>query len=139
MARPSEFSPAVANELCERIADGESLRSVCADDHMPSKEAVRQWLARGEAGQEPFAAFLAQYARAREEQGHTDADNVGDVARKVEQGLIPPDVARVMLDAYKWSAAKRAPKKYGDKVALTGGDEGDAPVKNELTVRFVGD
>ena len=100
---------------------------------MPSESTVRNWLARGanaSEGDEAFSSFLRQYAHAREAQADTDADEVGDIGRKTLAGEYDPQAARVAIDALKWSAGKRAPKKYGDKVALTGGDEGDAPIKH---------
>lgn len=123
--RPSDFSPAIANELCERIGASESLRRICADDHMPDVSTVMRWLNREE---EPFLAFRKQYAHAREVQADTDADDIGDIGRKTLAGEYDPQAARVAIDALKWSAGKRAPKKYGDKMALTGGSEGDAPL-----------
>jgi hypothetical protein len=41
---------------------------------------------------------------------------------------------RVKIGAYQWRASKLAPKKYGDKVALVGGGDGDAPIR---TVRRI--
>lgn len=124
--RPSEFTPEIANEICERIADGESLREICKDAHMPSRSTVRMWKSAS-------PEFSAQYAHAREEQGDVYAERV------IEEALTADDAAkgRLRMDALKWAASKLAPKKYGDKVALTGGDEGDAPIKTALTVSFV--
>ncbi len=34
---PSDFTPAIADKLCERLAEGESLCSICAAEDMPSK------------------------------------------------------------------------------------------------------
>ena len=43
---------------------------------------------------------------------------------------------RVKIDAYKWRAARLAPKRYGDKLALTGADDAP-PIQTKLTVEFV--
>lgn len=126
MARPSEFSPETANLICERIADGESLRKICEDDEMPDRTTVRRWLSQNEA-------FRLQYAHAREEQADYYAERIVDDAMSASDASI----GRLRMDALKWAASKLAPKRYGDKVALTGGSEDDAPLKNELTVRFV--
>lgn len=129
--RPSGFSPEIANAICERIAGSESLKSICRDDDMPSESTVRNWLARGanaSEGDEAFSSFLRQYAHAREAQADTDADEVGDIGRKTLAGEYDPQAARVAIDALKWSAGKRAPKKYGERVTqeLTG--EGGGPI-----------
>ena len=57
--RPSDYSEQIAEIICSRIGDGESLRHICANGDMPSKTSVMRWL---EANKE----FRDQYARARE-------------------------------------------------------------------------
>jgi terminase small subunit-like protein len=118
--RPSIYSEALAQEICRRIVDGESLRAICADAGMPAKATVMTWL-----GRRP--GFAASYARAREMSADADADDVKDIARRTLEGEVRPDVARVAIDALKWSAARRAPRKYGDKAASAGGEPGEPP------------
>ncbi|MFD9897478.1 terminase small subunit protein [Mesorhizobium sp. NPDC059025] len=126
--RPTDYSPALVGLICERIADGESLRSICLDDDMPAKATVFRWLAAHEA-------FRDQYARAREAQADTFFEDVVDIADdgrndtyKDDEGNARTDHdviarSRLRVDARKWAASKLNPKKYGEKVALTG-DEG---------------
>lgn len=125
MGRPSDFTAEAANELCDRISLGESLRAICEDDHLPTERTVHRWL-NNDA--ERFASFRQQYAHAREIQADTDADAIGDIGRKTLTGEYDPQAARVAIDALKWSAGKRAPKKYGDKVQL-GGDADGSPIQ----------
>lgn len=94
---------------------------------MPSKQTVLAWLASPER-----ADFLAQYVRAREAQADYYAEEIieisdddgGDV--KVDgQGNERMDAefvgrSRLRVDTRKWLMARMAPKKYGDKIALTG-------------------
>lgn len=115
--RPSGFSKHVAEALCARIADGESLRQICSDPEMPGKRTVFSWL-------QDNTEFQHQYARARDQQAASYADDIVDIADTEPD----PQRARVRIDARKWHASKLAPKKYGDKLAI-GGDE-----ENPLTV-----
>ena len=39
--RPSLYTYEIAEEICERLAKGETLRSVCRSDHMPDERRVR--------------------------------------------------------------------------------------------------
>jgi len=119
MPRPLEFNEAVADAICERLADGESLRSICSDSEMPAKSTVFKWL-----GLVP--AFADQYARARETQADSLADDIVDIA---DNKALEPNDKRVRIDARKWLAGKLRPKAYGDKVALVGGDKTDAPIR----------
>jgi hypothetical protein len=108
--RPCEYSPAIAAEFCARIAKGESLRSICKDDHMPSHITIYDW-------QDNIEDFAVQYALARTKQatgfvheGLEILDNADDSAmscvRKAE--------ARAN---YRLSLAKCYDREtYGDKV-----------------------
>ena len=120
MPRPLEFNEAVADAICERLADGESLRSICRDDEMPAKSTVFKWLGL-------IPAFADQYARARETQADSLADDIVDIA---DDKKLEPNDKRVRIDARKWLAGKLRPKAYGDKVAVVGGDKTDAPIRH---------
>lgn len=134
MGRPTDYTQAVADAICERIAEGESLRAICREDEtMPAMSTVFRWLASNEA-------FSEQYARAREEQAEALADEIVSIADEVSVttkvegkgedaevvlALDPTAVARnrLRVDARKWVAAKLKPKKYGDKMTLAGDPE----------------
>jgi hypothetical protein len=117
--RPTDFTQEIADAICERLADGESLRSICRDQHMPTKGCVFRWLSDNKD-------FADQYTRAREAQADSHIDDIVDIAD--DKGLDPND-KRIRIDARKWSAGKMRPKKYGDKVAVVGGGAGDAPIQ----------
>ena len=138
MTRQSSFTQEVADTICARLAGGESLRKICADEGMPGMSSVFRWLA-----DEKNAAFREQYARAREAQAETLAEEILEIAddgrqdtyvdengnTRTDQEVIGR--SRLRVDARKWLAAKMAPKKYGDKVQteLTGKDGGPIETK----------
>ena len=134
--RPTDYNETIADSICERLADGESLRAICAGEDMPGRATVFRWLGTHEA-------FRDQYARAREEQAEALADDIVGIADEectmiradkhggkaddegegtVEVVFDSAAVARnrLRVDARKWVAAKLKPKKYGDKVDVTG-------------------
>jgi hypothetical protein len=122
--RSSEFTEAVADTICERIADGESLRAICKDDTMPSTSSVCKWLGQ-------FPEFAEQYARARELQADALFDDCLAIAdNKSELAAEKADERRLQIDTRKWMAGKLKGK-YSDKVKHVGGDEGDAPIRTE--------
>ena len=43
MGRPTIFTPELAREIPTRLAEGESLRKICADEHMPARSTVYEW------------------------------------------------------------------------------------------------
>ncbi|WP_094505450.1 terminase small subunit-like protein [Brucella thiophenivorans] len=59
VGRPAIFRQELADQICERIADGDSLRTICAYESFPSRTTVFKWLSHS-------AEFVDQYARARE-------------------------------------------------------------------------
>lgn len=116
MGLPSEFTQEIADVICERIADGESLRKICSEPSMPNKATVFRWLAQ-------FPTFSDQYARCREEQAETHADGLVDISDerppldqfgKVDPGYVA--AMRLRIDTRKWVASKLKPKKYGERV-----------------------
>lgn len=126
--RPSAFTDEIAEAICARIIDGESLRSICSGEDMPHRLTVLRWMSADEA-------FATKCARARDLQADTlfeDMQSVADTGN-------PEDIQRAKLrvSTMQWRAAKLAPKRYGDKVAHVGGDEGDPPIRSELKVTFV--
>lgn len=130
--RPSSYTEDMADTICERLADGESLRAICSDPDMPARSSVLKWL-------RDHAEFSAQYARAREAQADAIFDEILDItddgrndwmARNGDDeregwALNGEHVqrSRLRVDARKWMAAKLAPKKYSDKVNVEHGGE----------------
>lgn len=110
--RPSGYSEEIADHICEQIAQGNALHILCSCDGMPAERTVYQWL-------EKNPEFAQKYARARERQQDRSVDEIVEIADK----CIDPNKARVQIDARKWRASKLAPKKYGDKLELSGNSE----------------
>lgn len=138
--RPSEYTEALAEEICSRIIQGEPLVRICRDDHMPHVVTVYRWLSR-------FNNFRNMYTQAKEEQADTLAEEIQDIADQMPMektdgnGNTSFDAAyinwmRLRVDARKWVAAKLKPRKYGDRVALAG-DE-DNPLKVEASIEAKG-
>lgn len=126
MARPSDYSPEIAAQICRRIADGQSLRQIDADEAMPGKTTIMRWL-----GERDKSEFRDQYAQAREAQADKLVDEILEIAddssldkKTVETDHGEVEVvdheniqrSRLRVDARKWAASKLAPKKYGDRV-----------------------
>lgn len=109
--RPSIYSEKVADKICNKIADGEGLITICAADDMPAKTTVFRWL-------ESKPEFRDKYARAREDQAEVHADEIITIADTEED----VNRAKVRIDARKWTASKLRPKKYGSfqQVEMTG-------------------
>ncbi len=139
-----QFSQEIFDTICERIADGESLRSICESDGMPHRVTVFRWIGDNEQ-------LRIQYARAREFQAEAFADEINEIAddarndwmeRRGEDdaGWIANGEhiqrSRLRIDARKWLAGKLRPKVYGDKVTAehSGPDGGAIPVASTVNI-----
>ena len=138
---PTTYNAHMASVICIRIAEGESLREIVKTAGMPDRSAIYDWLLR-------HPVFADQYTRAREEQADTLADEIIAIADespetvevrdregnvidvKIDSGYV--NYQRQRIEARKWTAMKLKPKKYGDRVALTGADDAPA-IKTEDT------
>lgn len=122
MARPSDYSEELVDELCQRLMDADyGLEQVCEADDMPGARTVYRWLADSR-----YQAFRQKYTYARQVQGHVQAD------RGTKEALNATDASlgRLKWDARRWQASKLNAKAYGDKTAIVGGTPGeDEPVR----------
>lgn len=126
--RPSTYNPEIGAEICERIADGESLHQICGPDRpegWPDRRTVRAWRAHA-------PEFDALYARAKQAQADYYADAILAEAYGADESRI--QTARVRIDALKWQAAKLNPARWADNVRLTGA-QGDGPVQVDVAAK----
>jgi hypothetical protein len=147
MARPSEFTPEIGTEICRRIAEGESVRSIVKDEAMPSSSSVFRWLLDDDK-----KSFWEQYEKARniqaelmfEELVEIADDGTNDWMEKERQNGETFTVvdsehiqrSRLRVDTRKWYLSKVLPKKFGDKTVVTGPNDGPIQIQGvEVTVR----
>jgi len=107
--RPTSYTKKLAAKICSQISIGNSLRKVCSQKSMPSTQTIYVWFSK-------HSEFVEQYARAKRDSGDSDADKIEEIAEKVLSGEYEPAAARVAIDAFKWTASKKIPKKYSEKM-----------------------
>lgn len=117
--RPSLYSEALAEAICRRVMDGESLRAICSAPGMPRRQTVHGWL-------NDNVDFLRRYNGAIAIRADDVFDDIARIEQAVEAEAIRPDAARVIIDARKWRLARMSPRKYGDRQEIehTGADGG---------------
>jgi hypothetical protein len=120
----AQYSLEVANDICDRVSNGQTLQ-VIADFYGVSIGTILNWVTKEET--------VDKYARAREAASDLFESKI---LERVE--LITPESAaadRVAIDTLKWIAARRSPKKYGDKITqeLTGKD--GQPIQQAITIK----
>lgn len=120
--RPSKFTHALADRICERLTAGESLRAVCRDESFPDEVTVRRWATEDRHG------FSAQYTKAREAGYLAMSDEVLEIAdygtndtyldndgnKRTDYDVVQR--SRLRVDTRKWLLSKMLPKVFGDKI-----------------------
>jgi hypothetical protein len=106
---PMPFDQEVADRVLERVAMGEPMYRIHADEAMPSRHQLHAWKVTNEA----FAKALAEARRARAD---SRIDRMEEIADEVRTGKLDPNAGRVVLDQLKWVASREDPAAYGDRV-----------------------
>lgn len=106
VGRPTIKTDAILDDICLRLASGETLCGICTDERMPGFTTVKTWLRDDEQ-------FRASYVRAREDQADYFADEVVDVGRSATKETA--GAVREHINALTWAASKINKSKYGDK------------------------
>lgn len=129
-----EYSQEIADAICDRIGQGNSLRAICAVEGMPTKSLFLKWVANNEQ-------LCDQYTRAREAQAEGFADELieiadddsGDVSGELQMpNAVAVQRSKLKYEARKWVVSKLLAKKYGDSLKHTGAD-GEGPVQFVVT------
>ncbi len=142
--RPSQYTKELGNKICERIMNGESVRSIVKDKKMPSSSTIFRWLL-----DEDKKEFWEHYEKARNVQAELMFEELLEIAddgtndwmeREYDNGntniVLNGEAigrSRLRVDTRKWYLSKVLPKKFGDRVELE--HSGNAllqPVKIEI-------
>jgi hypothetical protein len=111
VAGKSTYTHEIAEEILTRMAMGESLRSICDDEHMPNRATVTRWVIRDEEG------FGVRYYDAFRAKCIFWADEIVDIADDgrndwmEKNGVMMPDKeavarSRLRIDSRRWLLGK---------------------------------
>ena len=140
IGRPSKYTPELAAEICERLSNGEPLRQICRDEHMPAWQKIYEWMAKDAALGESGTDLSGAIARAREVGQDAIAEQIWLDMKQDPERILSEGGGRIDPGYVQWQRAKADiglkllakwnPKRYGDRVALTGAADG-APIQVE--------
>lgn len=126
--------PDVIESVLDTMRSGKSLRTACDMNNLATS-AFMVWVSEDRKLQE-------QYKSAREAMIDKIADDTVALSEespergpdgKVDTGWVSNQ--RLRIDTRKWLLSKLAPKKYGDKIEVSG--DADSPLKIERIERVV--
>lgn len=136
------FTQEIADALCERLSKGEPLEQICRDDNMPASRTVSDW-------KKAHPAFAADFVRAREEGFDAIAASCLEIAdfglndtylddegnKRTDTDVIQR--SKLRIETRLKLLAKWHPKKYGDRVDVNHGGQGDNPLQTVTRIELV--
>ncbi|MBZ9352478.1 DNA-binding protein [Escherichia coli] len=128
VGRPHGYTEEKALEICELVADGQSINKISKMPGMPTRSTILKWF-------RDVPEFSIMYARAKEIGLEVLVDEIIDLSDAAEN-IKAEELRRhqLMIDTRKWLLAKLQPRKYGERVTqeIVGNKE-EAPVQVEVT------
>lgn len=117
------YSDELAERICIRIAQGETLMAICEDEGYPGVVTVRKWV------RDDYHGFRGMYAVARKMQADHFADEILEIADNTENdfyqdpktGEMRPDHeairrTEIRISVRKYLMATADPKRYSEKI-----------------------
>ena len=92
--RPTIYTKELGDSICERIAEGESIRTIVKDNKMPSSSTVFRWLLDKDKEE-----FWEQYEKSRNTQAETMFEELLEIADDSDIDVMR---ARLMVETRKW-------------------------------------
>lgn len=124
--RESTFSQDIADEICDRLAKGEPLASICRSDNMPAVRTVSDWRAAHED-------FAAAFVCARDEGYDVIAADTLEIIDTIPERQMTAEGSKVDTGHVAWLKnraeqrlkllAKWDPRRYGEKMAIGGASD----------------
>jgi len=123
LGQPTKQTPAIINEILQRIATGEPLEVICRSPHMPGVRAVHLWKSKD-------AILNAAFACARDQGFDAIAADCLEIADQTGRDTIIGDDGNARQDS-EWIArsrlrvdtrlkllAKWCPRRYGERIEV---------------------
>ena len=108
MWRPTDYTPELADRICELLMSGLSTTKICEKDEMPHRSTLNEWLSK----HWDFADKYVRACKIRRESRFEKLEEIVDSVEDVQR-------ARLKVDVIKWQLSKEEPKKYWDKIDMT--------------------
>lgn len=141
--RPSKYTVELAKEICKRLANGEPLRQICRDDHMPHWVQIYEWMGKDDLMGGDGVGLSLAIAKAREVGQDAIAEQIWIDMNTPPERILSEGGDRVDSGFVQWQKARAEiglkllakwnPKRYGDRVALAG--DASSPIKVEAEVQ----
>lgn len=134
------YTREVFENIIARVATGESVRSICKDEGMPSRDTFFVWLYRD-------PSLADQYAHAKAISAYADEDELNEISddgtndwmeKRNKDGEIvgwqlngeAVQRSRLRVETRRWLMERRMPTRFGQKVDVNHGVQPDNPLSS---------
>jgi hypothetical protein len=109
--RPSvEYTPELGRQVCDLIAEGETLTDICNMPGFPAGRDIARW--RTEIDE-----FAIAFAIAKDIRADVRADAIAKTVRDMRKGDVDHQTGNAVVNGLKWLAGKDSPR-YAEKVMV---------------------
>jgi hypothetical protein len=139
--RPSKYTPEIAQQMCEQLAEGIPLRQICRQEGFPEWRTIYDWMWKDDALGEAGTGLSTAIAKAREVGQDAIAEEIYIEAMAEPERILSQNGDRIdpgyvalvkaRADIKLKLLAKWNPKRYGDRVQVAG--DPNAPLKTEIS------
>ncbi len=108
------YEPDLALQICEFIAEGDTLLSVCRRDGMPCRQTFHRWVVN-------YPELSRAYSAARELSAYSleeEALELADIIRNEPGSSQRVRAFDISMNQLRWSAIRRNPQAFSEKAAL---------------------
>jgi len=110
MARLTEYNFDLCIEICDKIADGQNIKSILnSDENYPSFPTWCKWKREN-------PELLNLYVNSIQDKGESVDAQIDEIWQGCKEGLYDASIANVLIQTLKWKASKYYPKMFGDKI-----------------------
>lgn len=128
MGRRIRYDEAIAERLCRRLAEGETLLAICGEAGMPARRTVYDWL-------DAQPDFRARYREARRRQLESWAEEIVTLADGLAEGdREAAGRVKLRIEVRQWLIQRLAPRVEGEEGA---GKAGGRKEKQPLVIQVV--
>lgn len=126
--RPTKLTIELAEQICELIATGHSLRQIEKQEGMPAKGTILSWNVKHSEEYKPFQDLYAQACNIRAELWAEEIIDIADdgtndwynkqVGQETVRAVDHENInrSRLRVDSRKWLLSKALPKKFGERI-----------------------
>jgi len=132
MARPSTYDFDLAKEVCLLVQDGLNIKAALAiDDRFPHFSTWCKWKREN-------TELYDLYINAIQDKADDVDYRIDKTIEDLKNNKIDPSVANVIIQTYKWKAAKYYPKMFGEKQQIDHTTKGEPIQQKQINITIDG-